>query len=168
MLNNFSFVLDNELAACAHPDSFGDAGEALTQLRDYGIGALVSLDEEGVPLHLIAENGFQYLHLPVPDFNAPQLQQAEQLVHFTRAQRENGRSIAVHCRAGYGRTGTMLACYLVSQGQTAAESIETVRSARPGSIETRAQEHFIHMFENYLRATDTRLDRRKAKRDKKS
>ena len=168
MLSNFSFLIENEIAGCAHPDSFGECGEALGQLREKGIGALVSLDEEGCPLYLVAEYGFQYLHLPVPDFHPPTLQQAEQFIAFARKQREEGRAIAVHCRGGYGRTGTMLACYLVAKGETTEKAIETVRQRRPGSIETREQERFIKTFENYLRATDPALDRRKTKRPRKT
>jgi atypical dual specificity phosphatase len=166
MLNNFGYVLKDELAGCGHPDSFGDCGEALAELRDRGIEALVSLDEEGVPLHLVAEHGLHYIHIPIPDFHPPQLQQAEQFIAFAKAQRAEGRQITVHCRGGYGRTGTMLACYLISLGKTADEAIDCVRSARPGSIETRAQERFVRDFENYMRATDTNLDRRKVSRRK--
>jgi atypical dual specificity phosphatase len=167
MLNNFSYVVKDELAGCGHPDSFGDCGEALAELREHGIEALVSLDEGGIPLHLVAEHGFQYLHLPVPDFHPPTLQQAEQFVAFATAQREIGKQIAAHCRGGYGRTGTMLACYLIALGSTADEAIDNVRAKRPGSIETRAQERFVREFENYLRATEPKLDRRKVRRGAK-
>lgn len=168
MLNNFGYLLEGELAGCGHPDSYGDCGEALSELRDLGIEALVSLDEEGVPLHLVAEYGLHYLHLPIPDFHPPTLQQAERFIAFAKAQRAENRQITVHCRGGYGRTGTMMACYLVSQGKTASEAIDLVRSARPGSIETRAQERFVEDFENYLRATEPSLDRRKSARKKQS
>jgi atypical dual specificity phosphatase len=166
MLNNFGYVLKGELAGCAHPDSYGDCGEALAELRERGIEALVSLDEDGVPIHLVAEHGIHYLHLPVPDFHPPTLQQAEKFIAFAKAQRDEGRQITVHCRGGYGRTGTMLACYLVSIGNTAKDAIDIVRATRPGSIETRPQERFVQDFENYLRATDKSLDRRKKSRKK--
>lgn len=167
MLNNFSYVVKDELAGCAHPDSLGDCGEALAELRERGIEALVSLDEDGIPIHLIAEHGLQYLHLPVPDFHPPTLQQAEQFISFAKKQRNAGRRIAAHCRGGYGRTGTMLACYLISQGATAEAAIEQIRESRPGSIETRQQERFVCDFENYLRATEPQLDRRKSRRTAK-
>ncbi len=166
MLSNFSFLIDDEIAGCAHPDAYGDCEGAFAELRERGIDALVSVDEEGCPLHVIADNGLQYLHLPVPDFHPPTLQQAEQFIDFAKKQREAGRALAVHCRGGYGRTGTMLACYLVALGGTAEESIRQVRRRRPGSIETEEQEQFVRTVENYLRATDPDLDRRRARRGK--
>jgi atypical dual specificity phosphatase len=45
-----------------------------------------------------------------------------------------------------GRTGTILAAWLVSRGQGAGEAIALVRSLRPGSIETRAQEESVRRF----------------------
>ncbi|MGI8905234.1 MAG: fused DSP-PTPase phosphatase/NAD kinase-like protein [Candidatus Sumerlaeaceae bacterium] len=168
MLNNFGYLLEGEMAGCGHPDSYGDCGEALAELRDRGTEALVSLDEDGVPLHLVAEHGLHYLHLPIPDFHPPTLKQAEEFVEFAKMQRAEGRQITVHCRGGYGRTGTMLACYLIASGKTAEEAINLVRAARPGSIETRGQERFVRDFENYLRATDRTLDRRKASRKKRA
>lgn len=167
MLPNFSYLIENEIAGCGHPDSYGECGNALGELRERGIGALVSLDEEGCPLYLIAEHGLQYVHLPIPDFHPPTLQQAEQFIAFARKQREEGRSIAVHCQGGYGRTGTMLACYLVAQGEQAELAIKAVRRRRPGSVETRDQEQFVQMFENYLRATEPALDRRREKRERR-
>jgi atypical dual specificity phosphatase len=51
--------------------------------------------------------------------------------------------VNVHCRAGKGRTGTVLAAYFVSKGMSAAEALQRVRELRPGSIETPEQEHAI-------------------------
>ncbi len=147
LLHNFSYVVDGVLAGCAHPSTYGDLRQALQELLDKGIGALVSLDEVGIPLHAVAEYGFPYLHLPIPDFGAPSMDQARQFVEFVEQQRQNRRAVAVHCHAGYGRTGTMLACYLVTQGLSANEAIKSIRSKRPGSIETHEQERFITEFE---------------------
>ena len=52
----------------------------------------------------------------------------------------------MHCGGGLGRTGTLLACYLVRQGLPAAEAIERVRAVRPGSVETRQQAQAVHAY----------------------
>lgn len=154
MIVNFGFVIDNELAGLAHPDSFGDVESALDELKNQGIGALVSLDENGVSPDLLAERGLAYIHIPVEDFTPPDMDQAAQFVDFTRQQRDNQKVVAVHCRGGYGRTGTLIACYLISQGKSAQDAIELVRRRRPGSIETAGQENFLKNFETITRTSD--------------
>lgn len=149
MLYNFSFVVEGVLAGCAHPAGAGDLRRALQSLVDEGIGALISLDEMGVPLHYIAEFGLHYLHVPVPDFGVPTFEEAARVVEFIQQQRNAGKPVAVHCHAGYGRTGTLLACYLVSQGMPARDALRVVRERRPGSVETHEQERFVEEFEIY-------------------
>jgi atypical dual specificity phosphatase len=149
MLRNFSYVIDDQLAGCAHPEACGDCDEALEELKRHGIGALVSLDEDGVPLYLIADHDQHHLHLPVTDLEPPTFEQAQQFLDFVERERQAGRKVAVHCRAGLGRTGTMLACYLVGQGMSALEAINHVRMRRPGSIETFEQERFVHAFAEF-------------------
>jgi atypical dual specificity phosphatase len=59
----------------------------------------------------------------------------------------------VHCAAGKGRTGSVLAAYLVKkQGVTAEEAIEKIRSMRPGSIQSVVQETAVSMYEKYLKS----------------
>lgn len=146
MLDNFSYVIDGVLAGCAHPGSFGSCSEGLRELKAEGIAALVSLDETGVAPHLIADADLHHLHLPIPDFGTPSVSQARDFIQFVRRERQEGHAVAVHCRAGYGRTGTMLACFLVSEGCTPDDAIDQVRDVRPGSIETAEQEDFIRVF----------------------
>lgn len=57
----------------------------------------------------------------------------------------------MHCKHGLGRTGTMLACYLVkTRAISGEEAIKTIRRLRPGSIETREQERAVLEFQRYL------------------
>ena len=57
------------------------------------------------------------------------------------------QAVAVHCTVGMGRSGTMLACYLVKTTHCdAQEAINAVRKKRPGSIETEQQEQLVKEF----------------------
>ena len=56
---------------------------------------------------------------------------------------DRGEGVALHCRAGLGRTGTIAARSLLERGLSLAEAIAAVRRARPGTIETRGQEAYL-------------------------
>lgn len=148
---NFSYVVDGVLAGCAHPARTGNTAAALRELYGRGIRSIVSLDEEGLPKGLVAEQGMKHLHLPIDDFSPPTLDQASRFVDFVRAERQQGRPVAAHCAAGIGRTGTMLSCYMVSQGMDAGAAIAHVRRLRPGSVETAEQREIVHEYERHLR-----------------
>ena len=68
-------------------------------------------------------------------------------MEFVDRQFARGCAVGVHCMAGRGRTGTMIACYLVSQGMSAEDAIAEVRRARPGSIQTEAQEQAVRRLQ---------------------
>jgi len=150
VLGNFSFVIDNLLAGCSRPGIYGDIREDLSEAHGMGFRALVSLTETPLNASLVQEAGMKYLHLPIEDFSPPTLEQIRKFVDFARNCARNEEPVLVHCHAGVGRTGTMLACYLVADGKSAEESIQTIRSLRPGSVETATQERVVKEFERSL------------------
>ena len=80
------------------------------------------------------------IHLPVKDFAAPSPDQVERGVNAILGASAAREAVAVDCGGGPGRTGTLLACYLVSsEGLGAEEAIRRVRAIRAGSVETPAQ-----------------------------
>ena len=116
-------------------------------LKDNNIGAIVSLSELPLNRSLIDEFNFEVKHLPIKDFDTPKLEQIEDFLEFAKKIVASGKKLVVHCDAGIGRTGTMLACYLVSKGYDALRAIGEVRKKRPGSIETIEQEEIVIKYE---------------------
>ena len=152
MPGNFSYVIPGQLAGCAQPGRYSDLRSDLSGLGRQGIGAIVSLTERPLDAVAARDFGFRMLHLPVPDFTAPTRGQVDRFVAFVDGCLADGLAVVVHCGAGMGRTGTMLACYLVSRGELPADAIDTVRSRRPGSIETPEQERCIVDFHKNVKS----------------
>src|ERR1035437_132361 len=108
--------------------------DELPGLYAAGIRSVVSLLNIPTDRGVFESAGFSFLCLPVPDGGAPTMEQADEFVRFMNAQRQAQRPAAVHCEAGLGRTGTMLAVYLIFHGDTAEMAI-----TMPGCPHCRAQ-----------------------------
>ncbi|MFH1378089.1 MAG: dual specificity protein phosphatase 23 [Planctomycetota bacterium] len=151
---NFSFIIPGRLAGMSRPGQASALRDDLEFLLRKNVGAIVSLTETPLPSDAINEFGFDVLHLPVPDFTAPTADQINQFVSFLSGWDSDANgAVAVHCNAGCGRTGVLLACALVSTGKTAADAIRTVRRKRPCSIETAEQERAVRQYDARRRGT---------------
>jgi len=148
ILPNFSWLVEHKLAAMTYPES----EDAFTLLWKMGIRALINLTEEPLPGEFLRKVGILTEHIPIVDFTAPTLRQVEQALAMIHFYLRRNMPVAVHCIAGLGRTGTILACYLVREGKSADEAITVIRRWRPGSIETLDQEAVIHEYEQFCRS----------------
>jgi atypical dual specificity phosphatase len=120
-----------------------DFADDLLTLHSAGIRAVVSLLNLPNDESVYREAGFTFLCLPIPDGGAPTLEQASEFIRFIETKQANDQAVAVHCEAGLGRTGTMLAVFLISLGQTAAEAIRRVREVEKSAVETERQIQFL-------------------------
>jgi atypical dual specificity phosphatase len=148
VLPHFSWLVEQKLAALSYPES----EDAFTLLWKLGIRAMINLSEEPLLGEILRKVGILTEHIPVVDFTAPTLHQVEQALAMIDFCLDREMPVAVHCIAGLGRTGTILACYLVGQGISAEEAITTIRQWRPGSIEISEQEAVIYEYERLLTA----------------
>lgn len=143
---NFSWIEEARLAAMGFPDD----PETLAWLRENGIELVITLTEDPIRRDWLSDAGLLSLHVPVEDMTAPTLEQVRECVSAIRRAQEQNMGVVLHCYAGRGRTGTVLAGYLVAQGLSADDAIARVRELRPGSIETEEQEDVVREFERTL------------------
>jgi len=119
-----------------------------------GIRHVLTLTEE-TPLHesWFRDKQITNTFLPIPNFHPPSIEQMDLIMRLFDDDKK--LPLLVHCGGGKGRAGTVAACYLAAFGfnkpryeqdhpeLTAAEAIASLRSLRPGSLETAQQEVFV-------------------------
>jgi atypical dual specificity phosphatase len=141
----FTWVEQPRLAALACPRSRED----LQWLRRNGIDVLISLTEYPLPRAWLNEAGILAVSVPVPDMSPPTPRQLDHIVSTIGKANASGMGVAIHCAAGLGRTGTVLAAFFVAGGLSAREAIVKVRDLRPGSVETAEQELAIERYASH-------------------
>ena len=142
MIYNFRWIIENKLAGSSRPVM----DEDLQWLKEQGIKAIVCLTELPMYQNDAAKMGLEYLHIPVEDYDRPSLEQIDQFVEYVDKMISMNKPVDAYCEAGLGRTGCMLAAYLVSKGFSPDGAINEVRKANKQSIHTDAQIEAIYEF----------------------
>lgn len=126
--------------------------EDLDQLQALGVTQLVNLEEQPtVDLVQLGARGISSVRFPIRDMSAPTVRGAEAFSARLKLSLARGEVVVMHCRAGLGRTGTMLASLLVFEGETAEDAIGSVRAVRPYCVQSDAQVGFLCELERHMR-----------------
>lgn len=147
----FHWILKDQLGGMQRPGLLQNEEDDLLALVDLHCHYLVTLTEHPYSgADRLPTLGIDSVHFPIEDMGVPHLQAAKDLCRKIDRWIRRGDVAVLHCKAGLGRTGTMLACALVYRGLDAVRAVDRVRGVNPRYIQSEVQLEFIHEFEEYL------------------
>jgi protein-tyrosine phosphatase len=138
------------LAIMARPRAGDWLEDEIAHWRRSGVGIVVSLLEreevEDLELQreaaLCVENGIEFRSFPIPDRGLPD--NAAEALRFATEVAAAGKPVAIHCRAGIGRSSLMAATLLIGSGVPPAQALDAIAAARGVPIpDTEAQRDWV-------------------------
>lgn len=145
---NFSWVIPEKLAGSGLPSSL----DQLTWIAAKGIRTVITVREIPLPEIWVKKvrsqfNMFENYFLKTDDYNAPTIDEIAEVVNYIDKKISSSLPVLVHCAAGKGRTGTILAAYLINKEMlTPKEAVKKLRLMRPGSVQSERQELAINYY----------------------
>lgn len=123
----------------------------LTHFAERGIGLVVRLNSELYSPSYFTALGIKHLDMIFDDGTCPPLNLVRKFINLAHTTIEKRKGIAVHCKAGLGRTGCLIGAYLIYRhGFTANEIIAFMRFMRPGMV-VGPQQHWLHLNQGTFR-----------------
>ncbi len=144
----FHWIRKGSLAGVARPGLLASLEHDLSGLSAFGVETLLCLEEtRPIPEERLREHGLGLWHFPIPDMGAPSVASGLALCETLHARLRAGERIAVHCKAGLGRTGTVLCALLIYEGKGALEALDAVRRVQWKFVQSEAQLAFLSALE---------------------
>lgn len=123
-------------------------GNDARELHAEGVRAVVNTCEEYAgPQSVYEELGVEQLRIPTVDFQPPVLPDVERALDFMRERVAEGKQVYVHCKAGRGRSATVVLCWLIKEkGMTPEEGVALLRERRPHVISGLCKREVVKAF----------------------
>uniref|UniRef100_A0A8C6UJ53 Zgc:77752 n=1 Tax=Neogobius melanostomus TaxID=47308 RepID=A0A8C6UJ53_9GOBI len=137
----FSSWVTDDIIAMARPSrKLIERYNIIDQFRRQNIRSIINMQLPGEHAHCGPPlDLFYFYNFGMPDFGVSTLVSIIDGVKVLAFAVKEGR-VAVHCHAGLGRTGVLIACYLIYTLRISpSEAVHFVRAKRPRSIQTREQ-----------------------------
>jgi atypical dual specificity phosphatase len=151
----FTWVRDAKIAASGRPYSKGQ----VDWLKAHGVTAILTLTEEPLPGGWT--EGLETRHISLSDHAPLSHPQMKLGADYIASALSEGKVVLVHCLAGKGRTGCVLAAYMMAyEGRTARQAIDELRSMRGGSVEGPQERNVLEFEAEALKVWSSRAPRR--------
>lgn len=138
------WVLPRRLGGMHQPGLLSDIDADFRVLSRLGVSRLVTLTERPLALAGVDTRSIVVDHFPIADMGAPDREACLQFLLRLSGDYDAGDSVVFHCRGGLGRTGLMLACFLIVHRDIGGkEAIDLVRKVNPNYIQSDSQFAFV-------------------------
>jgi len=144
----FVWVEKGKLAASGYPASRSQ----VEWLAKAGVNAILTLTADPLPIEFTKNLGLVTGHVAMEDHRPPSVDAMGKGAEFIESQIQAGKSVLVHCLAGEGRTGCVLAAYMIrTKGMGAHEAMAEIRKVKPQFVEWRQEAAVRDFATRYLR-----------------
>jgi len=141
----FSWVIEGKIAWSSRIYSRRE----LKWLVKQGIRAILTVDDKPLSKNLMdymKKHGVSSKYIMLPDHAFPTTEQIRQALLFITHNIADQMPVLVHCNAGIGRSGVIIAIYLINSGLSPEDAIMVLRSLRPEAIEPEQERTLISIY----------------------